>query len=113
MACIKTESVTRTRWVIGTIEYLTHRQLLTERLDAGPSKGWQWVKNEAQSLVQDPVLTKFDNYVKFFNFQFREHNEVNEFLSQLSKKESLLPRSFFKTPTGDNDHKLKICLHLV
>ena len=108
MACITAESVTRTRWVIGTVEYPTHRQLLTERLDAGPLKGWQWVKNKAQSLVQDPILTKFENYVKFFNFHFREHDEVNEFLSQLSKKESLLPRSFFKTLTGDDDHELKI-----
>jgi hypothetical protein len=29
-------------------------------------------------------------------------------MSQLSKKESLLPRSFFKTPTGEDDHEMKI-----
>jgi hypothetical protein len=108
MAVIPNDSATRTRWAIGTIQYQTHSQLLLERLNSGPERGWQWVKDEEQSMVQDPVLTKYENYVKFFNFQFRDSDDVNEFLSQLSKKESLLPRSFFKTPEGADDHEAKI-----
>ena len=33
---------------------------------------------------------------------------MNSFLLQLSKKESLLQRSFFKTPSGDDDDEVKI-----
>lgn len=58
--------------------------------------------------MQDPVLTRYDNYVRFFNFEWRRDDSVNSFLLQLSKKESLLTRSFFKQANGEVDHEYKI-----
>jgi hypothetical protein len=79
-----------------------------QRFRDGPPKGWDWVKNEERNLVQDPLLTKYDNYAKFFNFVWKDTDSVNTFLLQLSKRESLLPRSFFKTPDNEDDDEAKI-----
>ena len=108
MAAVSEDSQTRTLWVLGTISYGVHRELLMQRLRDGPSKGWDWVKNEGRSLVQDPLFTKYENYVKFFNFVWKDSDTVNSFLLQLSKRESLLPRSFFKTPDDQDDDEAKI-----
>ena len=108
MAAVQEDSDTRTLWVIGTIAYTVHRELLQERLNNGPPKGWQWVKSEERALVQDPVLTKYENYSRFYNFTWRDSDNVNSFLLHLGKKESLLPRSPFKTPSGEDDDEVKI-----
>jgi hypothetical protein len=54
--------------------------------------------------VQDPVLTKYQNFEKFFNFEWR-NDTVNSFLLHLSKRESMLQRSFFNIV---DDDELKI-----
>jgi hypothetical protein len=63
---------------------------------------------EELRLVQDPLLTRYQNYAEFWNFEWRNNDSVNSFLLQLSKRESLLQRSFFRTPGGDDDDELKI-----
>jgi hypothetical protein len=93
---------------MGTIQYNVHRELLQQRINEGTVNSWVDLKTEERKLVQDPVLTRFDNYYHFFNFEWRKEDSVNSFLLQLSKKESLLSRSFFKTPAGDDDHEAKI-----
>jgi hypothetical protein len=108
MAAVTRDSPTRTLWVIGTISYHVHRELLQERLNDGAPKGWAWVKSEERALVQDPVLTKYENYSKFYNFTWKESDMVNLFLLHLGKSESVLTRSFFKTPTGSDDDEAKI-----
>ncbi|KAF1830764.1 hypothetical protein BDW02DRAFT_582635 [Decorospora gaudefroyi] len=108
MAAVQKDSHTRTLWALGTIAYPVHRELLMQRFRDGPPKGWEWVKNEERNLVQDPLLTKYDNYAKFFNFVWKDIDSVNTFLLQLSKRESLLPRSFFKTPDDQDDNEAKI-----
>ena len=108
MAAVHEDSHTRTLWALGTISYSVHRELLMQRFRDGPPKGWDWVKNEERNLVQDPLLTKYENYAKFFNFVWKDTDSVNTFLLQLSKRESLLPRSFFKTPDDQDDDEAKI-----
>ena len=108
MAAVHEDSHTRTLWALGTISYSVHRELLMQRFRDGPPKGWDWVKNEERNLVQDPLLTKYENYAKFFNFVWKDNDSVNTFLLQLSKRESLLPRSFFKTPDDQDDDEAKI-----
>ncbi|CAN9171796.1 unnamed protein product [Alternaria alternata] len=68
IAAVHEDSHTRTLWALGTISYLVHRELLMQRFRDGPPKGWDWVKNKERNLVQDPLLTKYNNYAKFFNF---------------------------------------------
>jgi hypothetical protein len=63
---------------------------------------------EELRLVQDPLLTRYQNYASFWNFVWHNSDTVSSFLLYLSKKEALLNRSFFKTPEGDDDDELKI-----
>ncbi|KAF1934588.1 hypothetical protein EJ02DRAFT_471778 [Clathrospora elynae] len=95
---------------VGTIQFNTHCELLQQWLSDGPTPTltWSWLKSEERKLVQDPVLTKFDNFVKFFNFEWHSNNTVSSFLLQLSRKENLLPHSFFKMEDGTDDNKFKI-----
>ncbi|KAF2827149.1 hypothetical protein CC86DRAFT_406369 [Ophiobolus disseminans] len=76
--------------------------------DVETAFGYDNLKEEERKLVQDPVLTRFDNYARFFNFEWRDRDSVNNFLLQLSKKESLLTHSFFKIAEGDDDDEFKI-----
>lgn len=102
------DSVTRTHWVMGTIQYGTHRELIQTRINEGSIRTWADLQAEEEQLVQDPVLTRYENYEKFFNFEWRDADSVNTFLMQLSRQESLLPHSFFKFEDGSNDHEFKI-----
>ena len=102
------DSVTRTHWAMGTIQYKTHRELIQQRINEGVIASWEQLKHEERKLVQDPVLTKYDNYWRFFNFEWRSDDTVNSFLLHLGKKESLLPHSFFKIDDDEDDHELKI-----
>ncbi|KAF1934692.1 hypothetical protein EJ02DRAFT_489872 [Clathrospora elynae] len=104
------DSTTRTLWAVGTIQFNTHRELLQQRLRDGPTPTptWAWLKSKERKLVQDPVLTKFDNFVKFFNFEWHSNNTVSSFLLQLSRKENLLPHSFFKMEDGTDNDEFKI-----
>ena len=45
--------------------------------------------------MQDPVLTKYQNYSRLFNFEWRAGDNVNSFLLQLGKKEALTSNNFF------------------
>lgn len=65
------------------------------------------MKNEQKHLIKDSVLTKYQNFLKFFSFEWR-NDTVNSFLLHLSKRESMLPDSFFKHPNGEDDHTMKI-----
>ncbi|KAF1942431.1 hypothetical protein EJ02DRAFT_422177 [Clathrospora elynae] len=75
-------STTRTLWAVRTIQFNTHHKLLQQRLSdrPTPSLTWSWLKAKECKLVQDPVLTKFDNFVKFFNFEWHSNNTVSSFL---------------------------------
>jgi hypothetical protein len=103
-----TDNVTRTYWALGTIQYLIHRELLQQKISDGVITTWVQLYTEELRLVQDPVLTKYQNYASFWNFAWRTSDTVVSFLLYLSKKETLLERSFFKTPEGDDDDELKI-----
>jgi hypothetical protein len=107
-AQILDDSTTRTHWAMGTVQYTVHRELLQQRVNDGVITTWGNLKDEQRKLVQDPVLTRYDNYVRFFNFEWRDSDTVNHFLLQLGKTESVLQHSFFKMPEGDDDDELKI-----
>jgi hypothetical protein len=70
---------------------------------------WIDLNSELHRTVQGPVLSRYENYFQFFNFEFRSTDTVNSFLLQLGKKESVLEHSFFKKENGVDDYdKLKI-----
>ena len=102
------DSITRTHWIMGTIQYGIHRELIQSRITEGSIRTWADLQAEEERLVQDPILTRYENYSKFFNFEWRDNDSVNTFLMQLSRRESLLPHSFFKFEDGGDDHELKI-----
>ena len=102
------DSVTRTHWVMGTIQYGIHRELIQSRINEGSIRTWADLRAEEERLVQDPILTRYENYAKFFNFEWRDGDSVNTFLMQLSRRESPLPHSFFKFEDGSDDHEFKI-----
>jgi hypothetical protein len=102
------DSDTRTYWALNTIQYNVHRELLQQKINEGLIRTWDGLLAEQRRLVQDPVLTKFQNYSKFFNFTWRDGDLMNSFMLQLGKRESLLERSFFKLPNGADDDELKI-----
>ena len=102
------DSVTRTHWIMGTIQYGIHRELIQSRINEGSVRTWADLQAEEERLVQDPILTRYENYAKFFNFEWRDGDSVNTFLMQLSRRESLLPHSFFKFEDGSDDHEFKI-----
>lgn len=102
------DSDTRTYWILSTIQYGVHRELIQQKVNDGLIRTWDGLKSEQRQLVQDPVLTKYQNFSKFFNFEWRNGDTINSFMLQLSKKESMLHRSFFRTPEGVDDDELKI-----
>jgi hypothetical protein len=102
------DSSTRTYWALGTIQYSVHRELLQQKISDGVITSWVELYTEELRLVQDPLLTRYQNYASFWNFVWRNSDTVSGFLLQLSKKEALLKRSFFKTPEGNDDDELKI-----
>ena len=89
------DSTTRTYWVLSTIQHSTHRELLQQQINLGQIVTWQQLKAEQLLLVQDPVLTKYQNYSRLFNFEWRAGDNVNSFLLQLGKKEALTSNNFF------------------
>ncbi|KNG45587.1 gag/polymerase/env polyprotein [Stemphylium lycopersici] len=103
MAAVHEDSYTRTLWALGTISYSVHRELLMQRFRDGPPKGWDWVKNEERNLVQDPLLTKYDNYAKFFNFIWKDTDSVNTFLLQLNAEEQHSPDPLTPQPGPSGD----------
>ena len=90
------DSPTRTYWILGTVQYTVHRELLQQQVNAGSIKTWEQLKAEQTLLVQDPILTKYQNFSRLFNLQWRNNDSVNSFLLQLSKKESILQHNFFE-----------------
>ena len=105
---IVVESIPRTHWAMSTIQYSVHRELLQQKVTDGHITTWAELYTEELRLVQDPLLTRYQNYFSFWNFTFRANEPVNSFLLQLKKKETLLQRNFFKTLDGDDDDELKI-----
>ncbi|KAH8701175.1 hypothetical protein GQ44DRAFT_717998 [Phaeosphaeriaceae sp. PMI808] len=99
------DNETRLYWVLNTIQYDVHRELIQQKINDGTIRTWDGLKAEQRRLVQDPVLTKFQNYHRFWNFEWRSTDTLNSFLLHLSKKESLLPESF---PKLDDNEELKI-----
>ena len=99
------DSVTRTHWIMGTIHFSTHRELIQQRINEGSIRTWADLRAEEEQLVQDPVFTRYENYQKFFNFEWKNEDSVNTFLMKLNKRESLLPRSFSKFDDGTEDHE--------
>jgi hypothetical protein len=89
------DSTTRTYWVLSTIQFNVHRELLQQQINLGQITTWSQLKAEQLLLVQDPVLTKYQNYSRLFNFEWRTSDNVNSFLLQLSKKEALTSNNFF------------------
>ena len=89
------DSATRTYWVLSTIQYSVHCELLQQQINLGQIVTWQQLKAEQLLLVQDPVLTKYQNYSRLFNFEWRAGDNVNSFLLQLGKKEALTSNNFF------------------
>jgi hypothetical protein len=89
------DSTTRTYWVLSTIQFSVHRELLQQQINLGQITTWSQLKAEQMLLVQDPVLTKYQNYSRLFNFEWRASDNVNSFLLQLSKKETLTSNNFF------------------
>lgn len=108
MVQIFEDSVTRTRWALSTIQYTIHRELLERKIKEGSIATWADLHREVAGLVQDPVLTKFDNYLRFFNLSWRDSDTVDSFLLALSNKESLLTDKFFKNPDNSPNEALKI-----
>lgn len=102
------DSVTRTHWIMGTIQFSTHRELIQQRITEGSIRTWAELRAEEEQLVQDPVFTRYENYQKFFEIEWSKEDSVNSFLMLLSRRESLLPRSFFKFDDGTEDHEFKI-----
>jgi hypothetical protein len=102
------DSVTRTHWIMGTIQFGIHRELIQQRINEGSIRTWADLRAEEQQLVQDPVFTRYENYHKFFTFEWRNDDSVNTFLMKLNKRESLLPRNFSKFDDGSEDHEFKI-----
>jgi hypothetical protein len=102
------DSATRTYWALSTIQYSVHRELLQQKVSDGVITSWVELYTEELRLVQDPLLTRYQNYATFWNFVWHNSDTVSSFLLHLSKKEALLNRSFFKTPEGDDDDELKI-----
>lgn len=102
------DSDTRTYWALNTIQYNVHRELLQQKMNEKLIRTWAELLTEQRRLVQDPILTKFQNYGKFFNFVWRDGDSMNSFMLQLGKREGLLERSFFKLPDGRDDDELKI-----
>ncbi|KAF1940483.1 hypothetical protein EJ02DRAFT_456001 [Clathrospora elynae] len=58
-------------WAVRTIQFNTYHKLLQQQLSnrPAPTSIWPWLKSKERKLVQDPVLTKFGNFVEFFNFE--------------------------------------------
>jgi hypothetical protein len=107
-AQVLSDSVTRTHWIMGTIHYGTHRELIQQRINEGSIRTWADLRAEEERLVQDPVFTRYENYQKFFNFKWKDDDSVNTFMMKLNKAESLLPRNFAKFDDGTEDHEFKI-----
>jgi hypothetical protein len=93
---------------MGTVQFIVHRELLQQRMNDKIIVTRDDLKKEERKLVQDPVLTRFNNYVRFLNFEWRDSDSVNNFLLQLSKKEFLLTHSFFRTAECDDDYEFEI-----
>ena len=102
------DSVTRTHWIMGTIQFSTHKELIQQRITEGSIRTWAQLSTVEEQLVQDPVFTRYENYQKFFDVEWRKEDSTNSFLMLLSRRESLLPRSFFKFDDGTEDHEFKI-----
>ncbi|UPX19762.1 uncharacterized protein EKO05_0010014 [Ascochyta rabiei] len=102
------DSVTRTYWIMGTIYYSVHRELIQQRINEGSIRTWADLRAEEEQLVQDPVFTQYENYDKYFNYEWKADDSVNTFLMKLNKRESLLPRNFAKFDDGTDDYEFKI-----
>jgi hypothetical protein len=107
-AQVLTDSITRTHWIMGTIQFGTHRELIQQRINEGSIRTWANLRAEEEQMVQDPVFTRYENYQKFFRFEWKQDDTVNGFLMKLNKVESLLPRSFSKFDDGTEDHEFRI-----
>ncbi|KAF1362292.1 hypothetical protein EJ07DRAFT_174650 [Lizonia empirigonia] len=82
------DNETRTYWILSTIQYSVRRELIQQKVNDGFVKTWEELKSEQRLL--------------------RSGDTLNSFLLQLSKKESMLHRSFFRTPAGMDDDEIKI-----
>ena len=52
------DSITRTHWVMGTIQYGIHRELIQSQIDGRSIRTWTDLRAEEERLVQDPILTR-------------------------------------------------------
>jgi hypothetical protein len=87
---VTVDSATRTYWALGTIQYSVHRELLQQKVSDRVITSWVELYTEELRLVQDPLLTRYQNYASFWNFVWRSSDTVSGFLLYLSKKKALL-----------------------
>ncbi|KAF2647065.1 hypothetical protein K491DRAFT_347627 [Lophiostoma macrostomum CBS 122681] len=105
---LQEDDSTRTRWTVGLLEFETHRELMLRAVDDGSVSTWAQIQKRVRELTQDPILTKFENYFRFWNVEWRSSDKYNDFMNYFTRFESALESPPFQGPRGEELHELKI-----
>jgi hypothetical protein len=95
------DSVQRTRWIIALVKYDTYRDILDREVDNGDVTTWAHTQQRVRNLAEDPVLTKYGHYVRFWSINWRQEDPFNTFYNHFTNELALLDMNPFEGPQGE------------
>ena len=90
--CFATDdTVERIMFTIAQIKYEPFHDIVDRAVnDDGSITTWAALTTKLRGLVEDPVLTRYLNYQKFWGIEWREGYSITEFYNHLTNMESRL-----------------------
>jgi hypothetical protein len=95
------DSPTRTQWVVGTISYTTHKDLIMNDIRQGHIRTWSDLKAKQRGLIQDPVNAKFNNWARLL--EWRWDGKYQDFMLGLRQRDAALSNPLFTNEDGTNN----------
>jgi hypothetical protein len=102
IAGMLTDSTARCLFVLNYVKYESHRDLLRRDVQSGVITTWTGIQQKLLSLVEDPVLTRYDNFSRLWNAEWRANDSFHEFLNFLAQREAALPSSPWRNADGSS-----------
>ncbi|KAF2680945.1 hypothetical protein K458DRAFT_89763 [Lentithecium fluviatile CBS 122367] len=95
------DSIQRTRWIVTLVKYDTYRDILDREVDSDHVTTWAQTQQRIRNLAEDPVLTKYGHYARFWNIEWRTEDPFNVFYNRFTNELALLNMDPFGGPQGE------------
>lgn len=105
---VQEDSIQRTKWITTLVKHTIYRDLLDRAIEAGTIKTWTELQAKIKSLSQDPVLTRYENYSKFWTTEWRSGEDFNSFYNLLTNREAALDIRPFEPGVDPDTLKISV-----